>query len=95
MTLIEILTGSLSYDSSWAVYAEKINGEFCNESPARFGQRLFENGGLNDVCEFFATNERIVDAIESWSEGDADFAEEAAEMLISEINEEEPSMVFS
>lgn len=95
MTLIEILTGSLSYDSSWAIYAEKIDGEFCAEPSARFGQRQFENGGLNDNCEFFATNERVVDAIEAWSEGDADFAKEAAEMLISEINQEESQMIFA
>lgn len=95
MTLIQILTGSVSYDSSWSVYAEKINGEFVGESPARFGQNQFENGGLLDDCEFFASNERIVELIESWSEGDADFAEEAAEMLISEINEEEAAMVLA
>ena len=87
MTLIEILTGSVSYDSSWAVYAEKIDGEFRGDSPARFGQQIFENGGLMDDCEFFASNESIVDAIEGWTEGDEDAdREEGAEMLISEVN---------
>ena len=61
-TLIEYLTDSLSYDNSWAIYAEKIDGEWKPESPARFGQRVFENGGLLDGCSLFNTNDSIVDA---------------------------------
>ena len=65
-TLIEILTGSLSYDSSWAVYAQKIDGKFDPESPARFGQTCFENGGMLDCCEFFGRNDLIADSIQEW-----------------------------
>ena len=88
MTLIEILTGSISYDSSWAIYAEKIDGEFHNESPARFGQRQFEDGGLLDECEFFATNDAAWDAIENWCDGSEDesIREEGAEQYIADVN---------
>ena len=65
-TLSEMLTGSLSYDSSWAVYAEKIDGEFKPESPARFGQKVFEDGGLLDDCEKFGANDWIVDQMNDW-----------------------------
>jgi hypothetical protein len=86
-TLIEYLTDSLSYDSSWAIYAEKIDGKWKPESPARFGQRIFENGGLIDDCELFNTNESIVDAREAYTESDDDFIQEWAEHYIEEMNE--------
>lgn len=79
-TLIEILTGFISYDSSWAIYAQKIDGEFREESPARFGQRQFDNGGLLDDCEFFSANDIAVDAIEQWCDGTR------ANPLIYEVN---------
>jgi hypothetical protein len=86
MKLIEILTGSLSYYSSWAVYAEKIDGKFTEQSPARFGQIVFENGGLLDNLELFGSNDTIVDAIQEWTDGDPEFTDEAARILISNIN---------
>lgn len=88
-TLIDCLTGGLSYDRSWAVYAEKINGEWKAESPARFGQKIFENGGLLDDCELFGDNETLVDAREEYTEGDDDFFEEWAYACIQEMNEVE------
>jgi len=88
-TLIEYLIDSLSYDSSWGIYAEKIGGVFKPESPARFGQSIFENGGLLDDCEFFGNNESIVDAREAYTEGDDDFTQEWAEHYIEEMNEAE------
>lgn len=65
-TLQSILSGNLDYSSSWGIYAEKIEGEFRPESPARLGQRIFENGGVLDECEFFATNEAVIDQIHSY-----------------------------
>lgn len=50
-TLIEILTNTLQYDNQWGIYAEKIDGKFTPESPARFGQSQFENGGVLDNKE--------------------------------------------
>lgn len=88
-TLIEYLTDSISYDNSWAIYAEKVNGKWTPESPARFGQRIFENGGLNDDCDLFNTNESIVDARETYTDGDGDFVQEWAEQYIEEMNEAE------
>lgn len=86
-TLIEILSGSISYDSSWAIYAEKIDGKFTDESPARFGQRVFENGGVLDDCELFAVNETACDSREEYTEGDEEFNAEWAGQFIEEVNE--------
>jgi hypothetical protein len=88
-TLIDYLTGDLSYDSSWGIYAEKIDGAFKPESPARFGQRIFDNGGLLDDCEFFTSNESICDARANYCGQDDDaeeFYEEWAEQYIEEMN---------
>lgn len=89
-TLREILSGSLSYDSSCAVYAEKIDGEFKPESSARFGQTVFENGGMLDDCELFGVNEHIVDSRSEWLDGDDDedgsFTAEWVDQHIDEIN---------
>lgn len=86
-TLLELLSGSMSYDSSWGIYAEKINGRFEPESPARFGQRQFGNGGLLDDCEYFDNNASACDARQSWTDGDDDFNAEWASEYIFEINE--------
>jgi hypothetical protein len=59
-TLIEILSGGLAYDDSWAVYAERIDGEFRPESRARIGQRRFENGGVEDDLVFFTNNKHAM-----------------------------------
>lgn len=89
-TLKEILSGSLSYDSSWAVYAEKNDGEFKPESPARFGQTVFENGGMLDDCEYFGTNEIICDSRAEWLDGDDDddgsFTADWVDQHIDEVN---------
>ena len=95
-TLIDILSGGLDYSDSWGIYAEKIDGKFATQSPARFGQQIFENGGLLDECEFFCTNTQAEDNrtgwIESYEEYDEDFDftdlyQEAGEQLIDEVNE--------
>jgi hypothetical protein len=87
-TLLDILTGDLAYDSSWAVYAERIDGEFRPESPARIGQRRFESGGWLDEYYFFASNKRILDFVETCFEGrdpetitDVDRREVALELI--------------
>lgn len=94
--LIDLLSHNLAYDSSWAIYAEKIEGKFAPYSPARIGQRIFENGGLLDDCEFFASLDQIEDRRTDWIGGyedydnDFDFKdlyEEAGEQLIDELNQ--------
>lgn len=87
MKLIDLLCGDLSYDSQWGIYAEKINGKWESNSPARLGQRVFENGGLLDACEFFASNSCVVDFREGYSDGDSNFYEEWAADYIQELNE--------
>jgi hypothetical protein len=66
MTLTEILAGTLSCDSSFGIWAEKIGGEFTSDSPARFGQVQFENSGLLDGMEFFSRNDLAVDSMSSY-----------------------------
>lgn len=94
-TLIDILSSSLDYSDSWGIYAERIEGEFTPQSPARFGQRIFENGGMIDDCDFFCSNTSAEDFRSNWIgshedyEEDFDFTDlyiEAGEQLINEVN---------
>ncbi|HEY9824882.1 MAG TPA: hypothetical protein V6D19_05500 [Stenomitos sp.] len=88
-TLKDILTGSLDYSSQWGIYATKIDGKFALESPARFGQRIFENGGLLDNSEYFSNNESTTDSRANYcgtGDDEADFYEEWAEQYLEEIN---------
>lgn len=94
-TLIDLLTGGMEYSGTWAIYAERIDGEFKPESPARFGQRQFENGGLLDGCEFFTTNEDATGRMnrymgDDWRDLDdsiqAQVLSESALQLIEDIN---------
>jgi hypothetical protein len=90
MAVLKIyLTGSLSYDSSWGVWAEKIDGKFDLESDARFGQFVFDNGGMNDDYELVGNNIFITDARNGYcdtDEGCEDFYEEWAEQFVEELN---------
>ena len=86
ITLLQILTGNVAYDNSFAIYAERVGGVFCEGSPARFGQTIFDNGGLLDDCELFACNEKVCDSLASWMDGYEGARVEAAIMLIDEIN---------
>ena len=95
MKLIDILTSGLEYSSTWGIYAELIDGKFTSDSEARFGQRHFENGGLNDGFELFANNEYSTDQMDQYL-GRTDGRDEdtitkwdileAAEFLIDETN---------
>ena len=70
-TLREILSGGFDYSNTWGVYTElDADGLFNADSPARFGQRIFENGGLLDDCVLFGTNEQIVDFLNDWNADD-------------------------
>jgi hypothetical protein len=84
------LTDSLSYDSSWGIWAEKINGKFdLDNSEARFGQFLFENGGMDDSYELVGNNASLTDSRDNYcgtDEGCEDFYEEWAEQFIEELN---------
>lgn len=95
-TLIDILTGTLTYSNQWAIYAERIDGKFAPESPARLGQRQYDNGGVWDNCEQFANNEYATDQMWNYlgrTDGrdedtiTANDEREAAEWLIEKINE--------
>lgn len=87
MATLKDLASSISYDSSWGIWAELINGKFAAESQARYGQRQFENGGLLDGFEFFADGEKIGDSIAEYCDGDDDFKDEAVSELINSIND--------
>lgn len=83
-TLIDAIQ-KIGYDSKWAIYAEKIDGEFRADSPARIGQQQFENGGVLDDAEFFANGERIGDKM---AEGEEGFEAETASWIIDQMNEQ-------
>lgn len=89
-TLKHYLTGSLSYYSSWGVWAEKIDGKFELESNARFGQFVFENGGMNDSFELVGDNVSLKDSRDNYCLNDEDsyeeFYEEWAEQFVEELN---------
>jgi hypothetical protein len=72
-TLLEILTGPIPYDSQMGVWAEKVNGEFTPQSPARLGQRCFENGGMLDNFSYIWNCESISENREKFTEGDESF----------------------
>jgi hypothetical protein len=87
-----LLMGGLTYSSQWGIYAQKIDGMFKEESLARFGQRIFENGGLLDDCCYFGNNESIVDSRDNYCGCDDDdasyFYEEWVSSYIDEVNNE-------
>jgi len=88
-TLKEILIGDLEYSSSWGIYAEPVEGKFQPDSPARFGQKIFENGGLLDECLLFANNESVLESRANYcglDEEASEFYEEWAEQYIDEMS---------
>ena len=85
MTTLNELIQKIQYDSSWGIWAE---APFTRDSVARYGQSQFENGGLLDDKVFFADGVRCGDFIAEYTNGDEDFKEEAAEMLIDEVERE-------
>ena len=92
--LLKDLVGSIQYDSSWGIWAELIDGKFTPQSEARYGQKIFENGGLLDDFAYFYDGVQIGDNYISWFDGidesDIDHAqkEDWIEQLIEEKNEE-------
>lgn len=91
MTLtLEQALKDIQYDSSWGIWAEKIDGEFKPESPARYGQRVFENGEMLDDKEYVCDGEFPSDLRVSWCDGeedDGDWDWQFINHLIEQINE--------
>jgi len=56
-----------NYVNDWGVWAI---APFTAESDARQGQLQFENGGILDEMEFFASHSEIIDAAHDWCQGD-------------------------
>ena len=48
---------NIEYSSSWGIWAELIDGKFTEESKARYGQSIFENGGLLDDYVYVCNGE--------------------------------------
>ena len=59
MATLKDLVTAISYDSSWGIWAELIDGKFIADSQGRYGQSQFENGGLLDGFEFFSNGVQI------------------------------------
>lgn len=86
MTLIEAIT-NIQYDSSWGIWAELIDGQLKPESKARYGQRVFENGGLLDEMVYVCNGETAGDHVEEWQLDDGELAQGWFEELIDPIND--------
>lgn len=83
--LLKDINQSISCDSSLAVYAEKINGQFQLNSECRFGQRVFENGGVLDDCELFMVNDAIVHELLLYADNDEEWLEENLDEAIQAV----------
>jgi hypothetical protein len=59
-TLIDILTAPLAYSEDWAVYAERINGEFKPKSAARI-ERKHLGQNSEDGFEYLASAATVLD----------------------------------
>jgi len=57
---------NIQYDSGWAIYAEIVDGKFSEHSEARYGQTVFENGGLLDDKVYVCHGEQIGDWLTSY-----------------------------
>jgi hypothetical protein len=66
MKLIEALL-QIQYDSNWGIWAEPDeDGKFTEDAEARYGQRIFENGGLLDEKVYVCNGENIGDWLTEW-----------------------------
>jgi len=87
MNLAEALS-DVQYDRNWGVYAEKIDGRFDVASPARYGQTIFENGGLLDDMTFVCNGEAPSDWAVEWCDGEVtDDVWDDLDVFIDEIND--------
>ena len=73
----------ISYDDSWGIWAE---APFTPDSEARFGQAIFENGGLLDDKAFFADGAQCGEFVADYCDGEdvAGLGAEAACEMIEE-----------
>ena len=92
-TLSELIRRA-GYEDSWGIWAE---APFTPDSPARYGQRQFENGGLLDSKVFFASGTRCGDFLAEYcprdDEGNLDYMGEGADALIEEIEQERKELI--
>ena len=81
MTLtLEQAIEEITYSEQCGIWASlNEEGKFSPDSTARYGQKCFENGGVDDDYEFFGYGDSIQDYLAEW--GDID-------ELIDNINEQ-------
>jgi hypothetical protein len=73
MSLIHTIQQGLTYSSSWGIWAKPVRGKgIVIDSPCRFGQRCFENGGLPDGWWFVGSNKHLIDSLWEYCEDDQD-----------------------
>lgn len=72
-----LISKAIGYRPNWAIYAEKLDGEFQAQSRARIGESSFEGGGILDGFEYFCACDYALDMLEEidWED------------LISQINQ--------
>lgn len=73
MTLAEAIL-DIEYSTTIGIWARLVDGKFCPGSPARIGDRQFENGGMLDGMNFFCTGEEPTDFIHDWHDSVIDLA---------------------
>jgi hypothetical protein len=86
MKLIEAIP-AIQYDSNWGVWAELIDGQLKPESKARYGQKIFENGGVLDDSVFVCNGETAGDHISEWEDDNGDLVDGWFDELIDLIND--------
>jgi hypothetical protein len=69
---------TINYSNTEALY---LDVPFSRDSEIRFGQPIFENGGLLDDKRYFCTNEDFIDAIDAYLDGED--PESADDCLVS------------
>jgi hypothetical protein len=86
MKLIEAIP-AIQYDSNWGIWAELIDGQLKPESKARYGQVIFENGGVLNDDVFVCDGETAGDVISEWKDENGDLDNGWFDELIDLIND--------
>jgi hypothetical protein len=89
MNLEQALT-AIQYDTSWGIWAELIDGELTGESEARYGQRIFDNGGLMDDKVFVCHGQVAGDHLAEWRDEDGDLVYGWLEEFLGPLNDARP-----
>jgi hypothetical protein len=77
---------NIQYDASWGIWAELVDGKLVPESRARYGQRVFENGGMLDDFVFVCDGEDAGDHLAAWRDDNDELIDGWIDEFIDPIN---------